>query len=97
MTELKPLGDRILVKRIEAETMYKGLIFIPDSRQEKPQMALVIAVGPGREEKDYIVPPAVKVGDKVMFGKYSGTEIKLNGEDLTLMREGDILGIVIDQ
>lgn len=94
MTHFAPLEDRVLVRRIAADTMYKGIIFIPDSRQEKPQIGEIVAVGPGKYEGADCITPAVKPGDRIMFGKYSGTEIKLNGEDLTIMREGDILGIV---
>lgn len=92
---IKPLADRVLVKRIEAEEEQKvGGIIIPDTAKEKPQEAEVIAVGPGKLEEGKRVALEVKVGDKVLIGKYSGTEVKLEGEEYLIMREDDILAIV---
>lgn len=89
----EPLGDRILVKRMESETKY-GSIILPDRSVEKPQLATVIATGAGHYEGAALIPSIVKPGEKIMFGKYSGTEIKLDGIDYTIMREADVLGIV---
>ena len=91
----RPLHDRILVRRIEAEEKTAGGIIIPDTAKEKPQEGEVIAVGPGaRDESGKLTPLDVKAGDRILFGKWSGTEIKLNGEDLLIMKESDILGVV---
>ena len=91
----RPLGDRVLVKRVEEEEKTKGGIIIPDTAKEKPQEGEVIAVGPGaRDENGKVQPLDVKVGDKILFGKWSGTEVKLDGEELLIMQEKDILGIV---
>ncbi len=91
----RPLHDRVLVKRVEEETKTKGGIIIPDTAKEKPMQGEVLAVGPGaRDEKGELVPLDVKPGDRILFGKWSGTEVKLNGEDLLIMKESDILGIV---
>ena len=93
--KFRPLHDRVVVKRIEQEEKTRGGIIIPDTAKEKPQEGEVIAVGPGgRNEKGEIVPLDVKAGDRVLFGKWSGTEVKLNGEDLLIMKESDILGII---
>lgn len=93
--KIKPLADRVLVRPLEEKEMKKGGIIIPDSAKERPQEGEVVAVGPGKtSDEGKTVPMNVKKGDKVIFGKYSGTEIKLNGEDLLLMREDDILGIL---
>ena len=93
--KIKPLGDRILLKRIEEEQKSKGGIVIPDSAKEKPQEGKVVAVGKGRMLEDgKIVPLEVKKGDRVLFGKYSGTEVKLLGEEHLIVREDDILGIL---
>lgn len=92
---LKPLHDRILVERLEEETTTKGGIIIPDTAKEKPQKATVIAVGNGKRAKDgSVIPMNVKIGDVVLFGKYSGTEVKMDGHDYLIMREDDVLGIV---
>lgn len=92
---LKPLGDRVVVKTLEAESMSAGGIYLPDSAKEKPQQAEVIAVGPGKTlDNGSTVPVEIKVGDKVVYGKYSGTEIKVDGEDVVVLRQDDILGIV---
>ena len=87
---IKPLGDRVLIKRLEAEEKTKSGIVLPGSAQEKPQMAEVLAVGPGTSE----VKMEVKAGDKVIFSKYAGTDIKLDGEDVIIMSQKDILAIV---
>ena len=93
--KIKPLGDRILLKRIEEEDKSKGGIIIPDTAKEKPQEGKVIAVGKGRMLEDgTLVPLEVKKGDRVLFGKYSGTEVKLVGEEHLIVREDDILGIL---
>jgi chaperonin GroES len=88
---LTPLHDRVIVKRIEEKETVKGGIIIPDSAKEKPQEGEVIAVGGGKREKGELVPLDVKVGDRVLFGKYSGTEIKIEGEELLILREEEIL------
>ncbi len=92
----RPLGDRVLVKRVEEEAKTKGGIIIPDTAKEKPQEGEVLAVGPGaRDEKSGArVELDVKVGDRILFGKWSGTEVKIDGEDLIIMKETDILGVV---
>ena len=91
----RPLGDRVLVKRVEEESKTKGGIIIPDTAKEKPQEGEIIAVGPGaRDDNGKVQPLDVKKGDKILFGKWSGTEVKINGEDLLIMKESDILGIV---
>jgi chaperonin GroES len=91
----RPLGDRVLVKRIEEEAKTKGGIIIPDTAKEKPQEGEVLAVGPGaRDDSGKRVEPEVKTGDRILFGKWSGTEVKIDGEDLIIMKESDILGIV---
>jgi chaperonin GroES len=93
--KLRPLGDRILVKRIKEEEKTKGGIIIPDTAKEKPQEGKVVAVGKGKVADDgKLVPPEVRAGDKILFGKYSGSEIKLEGDDLIVLREDDILGII---
>ncbi len=91
----RPLGDRVLVKRVEEETKTRGGIIIPDTAKEKPQEGEVIAVGPGaRDETGKRVELDVKAGDRILFGKWSGTEVKIDGEDLLIMKESDILGVV---
>jgi len=91
----RPLGDRVLVRRVEEEEKTKGGIIIPDTAKEKPQEGEVIAVGPGaRDESGKIQPLDVKTGDRILFGKWSGTEIKLEGEDLLIMKESDVLGVL---
>ncbi len=93
--EFRPLHDRVLARRIEQETKTSGGIIIPDSAKEKPAEAEVISVGAGaRDEKGNLIPMDVKVGDRVLFAKWSGTEVKLNGEELLIMKESDILGIL---
>jgi chaperonin GroES len=94
-TKFRPLHDRIVVKRIDADEKTKGGIIIPDTAKEKPSQGEVIAVGPGaRDEAGKLVPLDVKAGDKVLFGKWSGTEVKLDGEDLLIMKESDIMGVL---
>ena len=91
----RPLHDRVLVRRIEAEAKTAGGIIIPDTAKEKPQEGEVISVGSGTKAEDGTVTPLdVKAGDRILFGKWSGTEVRLNGEDLLIMKESDILGIV---
>ena len=91
----RPLGDRVLVRRVEEEAKTKGGIIIPDTAKEKPQEGEVIAVGPGaRDEDGKRIPMDVKAGDRILFGKWSGTEVKIDGEDLIIMKESDILGVV---
>ncbi|MDF0579823.1 co-chaperone GroES [Bradyrhizobium yuanmingense] len=90
----RPLHDRVLVRRIDAEEKTAGGIIIPDTAREKPQQGEVIAVGPGgRNEQGQLVPLDVKVGDRVLFGKWSGTEVKIDGEELLIMKESDLLGV----
>ena len=90
-----PLGDRVLIRRVEEEEKTKGGIIIPDTAKEKPQEGEVVAVGPGgRDEKGERIPPDVKRGDRILFGKWSGSEVKLDGEDLLIMKESDILGVI---
>ena len=91
----RPLHDRVVVKRIEGEEKSKGGIIIPDTAKEKPQEGKIVAAGPGaRDEAGKLVPLDVKAGDRVLFGKWSGTEVKIGGEDLLIMKESDILGVV---
>ena len=92
--KIRPLYDRIVVKRIEQSEERQGGLFIPDSAKEKPQEGEIIAVGPGRYEKNVRVPMEVKVGDKVLYGKYSGTEVTINNEQYLILRESDVLAIV---
>ena len=93
--KIKPLGDRVLVKRMEEDEVVKGGIIIPDTAKEKPQRGEVIAVGPGaRDEDGKFIPMNVKKGDKVLFGKYAGSEVKMGDEDYLIMREDDILGVI---
>lgn len=91
----RPLHDRVLVRRIEAEEKTAGGIIIPDTAKEKPMEGEIVAVGPGaRDENGKLVELAVKAGDRVLFGKWSGTEVRIEGEDLLIMKESDILGII---
>jgi chaperonin GroES len=93
--KIRPLQDRVIVRRLEEEEKTKGGIIIPDTAKEKPQEGKVIAVGKGKiTEEGKVIPLDVKVGDKILFGKYSGTEIKIEGEEHLIMREEDILGII---
>ena len=93
--KFRPLHDRVVLRRIEEDERTKGGIIIPDTAKEKPQQGEVVAVGPGaRDEKGVVQPLDVKAGDRVLFGKWSGTEVKLDGEDLIIMKESDIMGII---
>ena len=92
--KFRPLHDRVVIKRLEGEEKSKGGIIIPDSAKEKPQEGVVVAVGPGgRDEAGKLLPIDLKAGDKVLFGKWSGTEVKIDGEDLLIMKESDIMGV----
>jgi chaperonin GroES len=94
-TKFRPLHDRVVVKRIEAEEKTAGGIIIPDTAREKPQQGQVIAAGPGgRDEAGKLIPIDLQVGDKVLFGKWSGNEVKLDGEELLIMKESDIMGVL---
>ena len=94
-TNIRPLHDRVIVKRLEEEEKTKGGLIIPDTAKEKPQQATILAVGTGRVSDDGKVQPLdVKAGDKVVFGKYAGTEVKIDGEELLIIREDDVLGII---
>jgi len=94
-TQFRPLHDRVVVKRVEEETKTRGGIIIPDTAKEKPMQGEVIAVGPGaRNEKGEIQALDVKVGDRILFGKWSGTEVKLDGDELLIMKESDIMGVI---
>ena len=91
----RPLHDRVVVRRIDAEEKTAGGIIIPDTAKEKPQEGEIVAAGPGsRNEKGELVPLDVKAGDRILFGKWSGTEVKIDGEDLLIMKESDILGVI---
>src|SRR3972149_7228191 len=94
-TKFRPLHDRVVVKRIDAENKTKGGIIIPDTAKEKPSEGEVIAGGPGgRDEAGKLTPMGVKAGDRVLFGKWSGTEVRLDGEELLIMKEADIMGVI---
>ncbi len=93
--KFRPLHDRVVVKRIDAEEKSAGGIIIPDTAKEKPSQGEVIAVGPGaRDETGKLVPIDIKVGDRVLFGKWSGTEVKIDGEELLIMKESDVMGVI---
>ena len=93
--KFRPLGDRVLVKRVEEEEKTKGGIIIPDTAKEKPQEGEVVSVGPGaRDDSGKVNALELKAGDRILFGKWSGTEVKVDGEDLLIMKESDILGVV---
>ena len=93
--KFRPLHDRVVVRRLEVEEKSRGGIIIPDTAKEKPQEGEVIAVGPGaRDETGQIQPLDVKVGDRILFGKWSGTEVRIDGEDLLIMKESDIMGVI---
>jgi len=95
--KFRPLHDRVVVERIDAEGKTAGGIIIPDTAQEKPQEGKVIAVGPGgRDESGKLIPIEVKAGDRVLFGKWSGTEVKIDGAELLIMKESDIMGVLVD-
>ena len=94
-TKFRPLHDRVVVRRIDAEEKTKGGIIIPDTAREKPQQGEVVAVGPGgRDEAGKLIPIDLKVGDRVLFGKWSGTEVKIEGVDYLIMKESDIMGVI---
>src|ERR1700751_1135256 len=94
-SKLSPLHDRVVVRRLEADEKTAGGIIIPDTAKEKPQQGEVVAVGPGgRDENGKLVPMDLKSGDRVLFGKWSGTEVKLDGEELLIMKESDIMGVI---
>jgi chaperonin GroES len=94
-TRFRPLHDRVVVRRLQADEKTKGGIIIPDTAKEKPQEGEVVAVGPGgRDEAGKLVPLDVKPGNRVLFGKWSGTEVKLDGEELLIMKESDIMGVI---
>ena len=96
--KFRPLHDRVLVKRIEGEEKTKGGIIIPDTAKEKPMEGKVVAAGSGiRNEDGKLTPLDVKAGDRILFGKWSGTEVKLDGEELLIMKESDIMGIIVDR
>ncbi|CAN1724379.1 cochaperonin GroES [Hyphomicrobium sp. 1Nfss2.1] len=93
--KFRPLHDRVVVKRVESETKTSGGIIIPDTATEKPQQGEVVAVGPGsRDEAGKLVPIDLKKGDKVLFGKWSGTEVKIDGQELLIMKESDVMGVL---
>jgi chaperonin GroES len=93
--KFRPLHDRVVVKRIDAEAKSSGGIIIPDTAKEKPSQGEVTAVGPGgRDEAGKLIPIDIKVGDRVLFGKWSGTEVKINGQELLIMKESDIMGVI---
>ena len=95
MANVRPLSDRILVKRVAAETKTKGGIIIPDTAKEKPIEGIVAAVGPGKvRDNGSVREPLLKKGDRILFGKYDGTEVKIDGEEHLLLREGDVLGVL---
>jgi chaperonin GroES len=95
MKKFRPLHDRVVVKRVDAEQKTKSGIIIPDTAQEKPQEGEVVAVGPGgRDEAGKLIPIDLKAGDRVLFGKWSGTEVKIDGDDLLIMKESDIMGVL---
>ena len=95
--KFRPLHDRVVIERIDAEAKTAGGIIIPDTAKEKPQEGKVVAVGPGgRDESGKLIPIDIKVGDRVLFGKWSGTEVKIDGQDLLIMKESDIMGVLIE-
>src|SRR5438477_12772187 len=96
-TKFRPLHDRVVVRRIESDERTAGGIIIPDTAKEKPQEGEVIAVGPGgRDESGKLIPLDVKAGDRIIFGKWSGTEVKLDGEEYLIMKESDIMGVLVE-
>jgi chaperonin GroES len=95
MTKIIPLQDRLIVRRLDSEEKTSGGLYIPDSAKEKPQQGEVVAVGKGKVKEDgTVIPMDIKKGDKILFGKYSGSEIKLDGEELLIMREDEVLGVL---
>ena len=96
-TKFRPLHDRVVVRRIGAEEKTKGGIIIPDTAQEKPQQGKVVAIGPGgRDESGKLIPIDIKVGDRILFGKWSGTEVKIDAIDYLIMKESDIMGVLLE-
>ncbi|MEO6866237.1 MAG: co-chaperone GroES [Gemmatimonadaceae bacterium] len=93
-TTVKPLADRVVIKALEETEQMRGGLFIPDTAKEKPQQGEIVAVGPGRYEDSKLVPMSLKVGDKVLYGKYSGTEVTLSNEALLILRETDVLAVI---
>ena len=93
-TTVKPLADRVVIKALEETEQMRGGLFIPDTAKEKPQQGEIVAVGPGRYEDGKLVPMTLKVGDKVLYGKYSGTEVTLSSEALLILRETDVLAVI---
>jgi chaperonin GroES len=93
-TKVSPLADRVVVKALEETEQTRGGLFIPDTAKEKPQQGEIIAVGPGRYEDGKLIPMGVKVGDKVLYGKYSGTEVTIDGDSLLILRESDVLAVI---
>jgi chaperonin GroES len=93
-TTIKPLSDRVVVKALEETEQMRGGLFIPDTAKEKPQQGEIVAVGPGRYEDGKLVPMSVKVGDKVLYGKYSGTEVTVDNAQLLILRETDVLAVI---
>jgi chaperonin GroES len=95
--KFRPLHDRVVIKRIDAEAKSAGGIIIPDTVKEKPGQGAVVAIGPGRrDESGKLIPIDLKVGERVLFGKWSGTEVKIDGEDLLIMRESDVMGVLVE-
>jgi chaperonin GroES len=92
--KVNPLADRVVVKALEESETMRGGLYIPDTAKEKPQQGEIIAVGPGKYEDGKLVPMGVKVGDKVLYGKYSGTEVTIDGEQLLILRESDVLAVI---
>src|SRR5665213_1757358 len=95
-TIVKPLADRVVIKALEETEQMRGGLFIPDTAKEKPQQGEIVAVGPGRYEDGKLVPMSLKVGDKVLYGKYSGTEVTINNDQLLILRETDVLAVIGD-
>ncbi|MFN2602067.1 MAG: co-chaperone GroES [Gemmatimonadaceae bacterium] len=93
-TKVTPLSDRVVVRALEETEQMRGGLFIPDTAKEKPQQGEIIAIGPGKYEDGKLVPMTVKVGDKVLYGKYSGTEVKLDDDDFLILRESDVLAVI---
>jgi chaperonin GroES len=93
-TTVKPLADRVVIKALEETEQMRGGLFIPDTAKEKPQQGEIVAVGPGRYEDGKLVPMTLKVGDKVLYGKYSGTEVTINNDQLLILRETDVLAVI---
>ena len=97
-SKFRPLHDRVVVRRVESEEKTKGGIIIPDTAKEKPQQGEVVAVGPGgRDESGKLIPLDVKAGDRVLFGKWSGTEVKLDGVEYLIMKESDVMGVLVEE